>query len=554
MTSTRLMTELLGTTRGRFVGLVLLCLVLFCFALGSNRALTAHEVLMAGTAKQMAMSGNWIVPTIGDHTWTEKPPLPQWLAGICALVLGGFNEWTMRLPFAVSGVVVVLLTVRLMTRLFDARIGWLSGVIQATTVYTVMYARLAESDMLLLVFVLGAITAFQEVETRLTTLSPAELQRYRLTFWTLLGLTNLAKGVAFGAVLIVFTCGGWILLRRDWQAVRRWWSPLGILLGVAVAIAWPVAVVVYDPAALELWKRHLFDRAAGTLGYTQPPWYYLVQWPLQMLPWTPFLLLAVPQSLLAARREAGSDRFCWWWFLGQMCLLSCSSGKHHHYLIYALPALSPIAAQGLLLAASQLRDVSKSWKLWTVGLPLAAGGLLIAGIIAGTQRNEWRADGWVFVPLLSLGFVVLAWQLARRNVLRSAGVLLSLIVMGHVYAQVVVMPRVDTSAADKRFLAEVDRAVGREQVLVACGSQEMAQHIFYLQRPVIGIWNPADLPQALPPSDQIYVIARGNARADLALLGSVEQILQSTYTRREKSPHDRFTLFRVKPAPSLAAK
>ncbi len=552
--STQWIEEMLGTTRGRAVGLILLCAVLFFFSLGSNRALTAHEVLMAGTAKQMALSGNWIVPWIGDHTWLEKPPLPQWLAGICALLLGGFNEWTMRLPFALSGVVVVLLTVRLMTRLFDARIGWLSGVVQATTVYTVMYARLAEADMLLLVFVLGAITVFQEVETQFATLTPSELQRYRLIFWTLLGLTNMAKGVAFGAVLIVFTCGGWILLRWDWQAVRRWWSPLGLVLGTSVAVAWPVAVVIHDPTALELWKRHLFDRAAGTLGYTQPPWYYLVQWPLQMLPWTPFLLIAAPRSMLVARNEAGSDRFCWLWFLGQLCLLSCSSGKHHHYLIYALPALSPIVAQGLVFAANQLRDLQNSWRRWTVGLPIVAGGVLVAGIVAGSLRSEFRIDGWVFVPLVSAGCVLLAWQLARRNVMKSGAVILGLIVLGHVYSQVVVMPRVDTSAADKRFLAAVERTVGRDQVLAACGSQEMAQHIFYLERPVIGIWNPADLPQALPPSDQIYVIARGHARAELALLGSVEQILQSTYTRREKSPQDRFTLFRVQPAASLAAK
>ncbi|MES2793441.1 MAG: glycosyltransferase family 39 protein [Planctomycetota bacterium] len=552
--STRGIKEMLETTRGRVAGLVLLCLVLFFFCLGSNRALTAHEVLMAGTAKQMAVSGNWIVPTIGDHTWLEKPPLPQWLAGMCAMLLGGFNEWTMRLPFAVSGVVVVLLTVRLMTTLFDARIGWLSGLIQATTVYMVMYARLAESDMLLLVFVLAAITVFQEVETRFTTMTASELQRCRLAFWVLLGLTNLAKGVAFGAVLIVFTCGGWILLRRDWQAIRRWWSPLGILLGAAVAVAWPVAVVLHDPEALDLWKRHLFDRAAGTLGYTQPPWYYLVQWPLQMMPWTPFLVLAAPASFRAARQQAGSDRFCWWWFLGQMSLLSCSSGKHHHYLIYALPALSPIVAQGLILAANQLRDLSISWKRWTVGLPILAVGGLVGGIVLGALRQEWRIDSWVFLPLVSVGLVLLTWQLAQRQVVRSAACLLSLVVVGHLYAQVVVMPRCDTSAADKRFLAEVDRTVGRQEVLAACGSQEIAQHIFYLDRPVFAIWNPIDLPKVLPPSEQIFVIARGHAQTELASLGSVEQILQSTFTRRERTPQDRFTLFRVKPSPALAAK
>lgn len=551
--STQWIGERLETPRGRTVGLVVLCLILFFVCLGSNRALTAHEVLTAGTAKQMVLSGNWIVPTIGDHTWSEKPPLPQWLAASCAIVCGGFNEWTMRLPFAIAGVVVVLLTVQLLTRMFDARIGWLSGIVQATSVYMVMYARLAESDMLLLVFVLAAMTVFQDVELQSACLTPSQLHRRRLAFWVLLGLTNLAKGVAFGAVLVLFTCGGWLLLNRDWRGLRRWWSPLGMCLAAGIAIAWPIAVAMYDPAAVTIWKRHLFDRAAGTLGYTQPPWYYLVQWPLQMLPWTPFLLLAVPQSLSAARRTAGSDRFCWWWFLGQLSLLSCSSGKHHHYLIYALPALSPIVAQGLIITADRLRDPANSWKFWTRGLTVSAMGLVLAGLVIGAQRAEWRLEAWGLVPVLSVGFVGLAWTLAQRRVAGSAAVLLSLIVMGHVYAQAVVMPRCDPSAADKQFLAEVERCVGPDDILAACGSQEIAQHIFYLERPVLGIWNAADLPKSLPTAARVYVIARGHTQSELAEWGRVAPLLQSRYTRREKSPQDRFTLFEVQRTTSLAA-
>ncbi len=541
---TRYIDESSNTTRYRTAGLIGVCLLLFFFYLGGNRALTYHEVLMAATAKQMVLSGNWLVPWIGDHSWVEKPPLPQWLAAACALV-GGFNEWTMRLPFAVSAVIVVLLTVRLMTRLFDARIGWLSGLAQATSVYMVMYARLAEADMLLLALVMGAITLFHEVETQYLTLNLTQLHHRRLAFWILLGLTNLAKGVAFGSVLVLFTCGGWLLLKRDWNALRRWWSPLGMALALCIALAWPVAVALSEPSAMELWKRHLFGRAAGSLGYTQPFWYYLIQWPLQLLPWTPFFLMAAPSSFAAARREAGSDRFCWWWFWGQLGLLSCSSGKHHHYLIYALPALSPIVAQGVIQCAAWMRSPTVSVRPLTLSIHLIAGTLLVAGLIVGSVRRESRLEGWMLAPVLCTGLIVVAWSLARRNALQSGAALLSLILLGHVYAQVVVMPRVDASAADKKFLAEVERQVGPEQILAACGSQEMAQHIFYLKRPIKGVWNPADLPQALPPSRQIYVIARGHAQTELAALGRVEPILQSTFSRREKSPQDRFTLFRV---------
>lgn len=533
-----------STIRLRLAGLIAVCLLLFFFCLGSNRALTYHEVLMASTAKQMVQSGNWIVPSIGDHTWLEKPPLPQWLAAICALV-GGFNEWTMRLPFAIAAVVVVLLTVRLMTRLFDSRIGWLSGVVQASTVYMVMYARLAEADMLLLAFVLGAITLFQEVETQYLTLNLTQLHRRRLAFWLLIGLTNLAKGVAFGAVLVLFTCGGWLLLNRDWRAIRRWWSPLGIVLALGIALAWPLAVALYEPAAVELWKRHFFGRAAGTLGYTQPVWYYLAQWPLQLMPWTPFFLLAVPASLAKARRESGSDRFCWWWFTGQLALLSCSSGKHHHYLIYALPALSPVVAQGLVKCAKWLRDPAVNLKPLTLGIGGIAASSLIAGIVFGSLRTEGRLEGWMLAPAVCAGLAVLTWNLGRRQTVYSAATFLGLVLLGHVYAQLVVMPRVDASAADKQFLAEVEGTVGPDQTLAACGNQEIAQHLFYLKRPVVGVWDPATLPQVASPSGQIYVIARGYAQTELATLGQVDKILQSTFTRREKSPQDRFTLFRI---------
>lgn len=549
----------------RTAGLICFCLILFCFCLGSHRALTAHEALLAGTAKQMVVSGDWLVPRIGDQTWLEKPPLPQWLAASTAVLCGDFNEWTMRLPFAIAGVIVVLLTVRIMTQLFDSQIGWISGIVQASSVYLVMYARLAESDMLLLAIVMAAIAVFVDVESRFhlrmighandqntvrPVYTPAELNRRRLAFWILVGCANLAKGLAFGSVLICFTCGGWLLLRRDWVAVRRWFSPPGILLAAGIAIAWPLAVVFSDPTALELWKRHLFGRAAGTLGYTQPAWYYLTQWPTQLLPWTPFLFIAAPASCKSAFREARSDRFCWWWFLGQMALLSCSSGKHHHYLIYALPAMSPIIAQGVIQIADWVRSPLRSWKPASIMLATGGGILLCAGPLLDRLRPGYRIEAYALLPLLGIACLVLMWQLQQRSARRAWVTLLTVIVLGHIYAQVIVMPRVDTSAADKRFLAKVDSRLDQDAILSACGSQEMALHIFYLQHPVKGIWKPENLPAALPGVPNFYVIARGQAQKELESLGQVEQILQSEFTRRERSPADRFTLFHV----SLAAR
>jgi 4-amino-4-deoxy-L-arabinose transferase-like glycosyltransferase len=184
---------------------IVVAAIVFGVGLGSNRTLTDHEALLSGTTRQMVESRDWLVPRIGDQTWLEKPPLPYWLAATSAVTFGTFNEWTMRLPSALIGLVVVLLVMRLASRLFGPTVGVLSGLIQATCVYQVAYARLAEADILLQALVLGAIVVFVETEIRWNELSEREQRRLRLAFWVLIGLTNLSKGIAFGAVLVLLT-------------------------------------------------------------------------------------------------------------------------------------------------------------------------------------------------------------------------------------------------------------------------------------------------------------------------------------------------------------
>lgn len=77
--------------------------------------------------------------------------------------------------------------------------------------------------------------------------------------------------------------------------------------------------------------------------------------------------------------------------------------------------------------------------------------------------------------------------------------------------------------------------------------------MFYADRPVIGIWNPDDIPQKLATKSELYVIARGHAREQLAEWSHVEVLNQSSYTRRESTPDDRYTLFHVERPPLTAA-
>lgn len=534
--------------------LLVLTAILYLTCLGSNRALTDHEALMAGSAKQMVQQGDWLLLRIGDQLWLEKPPLPQWLAAITAIEFGTFNEWTMRLPFALTGIGVVLVVTQLMSRLLGPKLGLLAGFVQATSVYQVSYARLAESDVILQFFVLSAVAIFIDTECERDTLSSRDQSRRLWAFWVLLGCTNLAKGLVFGAVLTLLTCGGWFLVRGDWWGWRRWFSPVGMIAAVAIAAAWPVAVVLSDPTALQLWTDHTVGRAAGAIGYTKPFWYYATTWPTQLLPWTPFFIIGLPVSYRLLKSESqGPDRFFWWWMLSQPLLLSLSSGKHHHYLIYALPACSAITARGLFVTAAWLQDQTRSWTstIWLLK------GLILTGFVAAVAvMILWPTFRMDAIAMGVGSSCLLAWLVSaiqQRDARQAAIAMTAIFAGGHLYAQIGVLPRRDPSAADKAFIIAASESLPRDGVLVASGSQEIARHMFYADRPVIGIWNPDDIPQKLATKSELYVIARGHAREQLAEWSHVEVLNQSSYTRRESTPDDRYTLFHVERPPLTAA-
>ena len=150
--------------RGQWLALGGITLLLYTFNLGGARVMTDHEHLVLGPAKRALHEGHWIVRHIGDRTVSEKPPLPMWAAAVGG-ALGGANEFGMRLPFALTGVAVVLLVAGLMARLFGRTIGLLSGWIQATVVYMGTYARMAEVEILLLFLVLAAMTVFLKLQS-----------------------------------------------------------------------------------------------------------------------------------------------------------------------------------------------------------------------------------------------------------------------------------------------------------------------------------------------------------------------------------------------------
>lgn len=414
---------------------------LYTWYLGPCRCITGHECHNIEAAREMAASGDWLVPRIAGQPWLEKPPLPHWCIALAGCVSGGFDTWTARLPSALAGLAGVLVLAALASRWFGPTRGLLTGLVQATTFYQLCYARLAEADIYLWLMVVAAIALFgrELVEPR----APAT-GTGRLAFFTLLGATNLAKGPMFGTVITLAPCVAFVLLQRRWSGWKwlLYWP--GLLVAAALAVAWPAAILTFYPQADDLWWIHTFGRLHSETSINPKPlWYYLTTLPWQIIPWGLPMLVALPAAVQRGWREPGSaDRFLCLWLLVPLVVLSIPAAKHHHYLIYALPPCSFWAADGLL----RLRERLGSLLRRRAGLALTAvavAGGLAAALTVARRWPEHARDAACLTTLALAGCAVVGWGLARARYRMAAISLFALVwcVVGYVHA--VIMPVTD---------------------------------------------------------------------------------------------------------------
>ena len=134
--------------------------------LGSSGRLTYHEAFVAQAAREMIARVAVLVPTIDGQSWLEKPPLAFWLVALAGRASGEVTEFVARVPSAVAATLLALGVAVFTARRFGPDVGWLAGLIQATTLWTVMRGRLAEADILLACLVTWTMVAFDRLRTQ----------------------------------------------------------------------------------------------------------------------------------------------------------------------------------------------------------------------------------------------------------------------------------------------------------------------------------------------------------------------------------------------------
>jgi len=367
--------------------------------LGSAR-LSYHEAIVAQSAREMLVSGAWHVPTLDDSPWLEKPPLLHWLVLIASRVAGDVTELAARLPSGCASVLMAMAVATLGARQFGSTVGGLAGCVQALTSWTVIRGRLVESDMILACLIAWTIVALDRLREEE---QPSTRKWLARAVWLGIGATSLAKGIGFGAALIVATTALIVTWDRNWPLLRSLVDLPGMAMALMITLAWPAMILARYPEALSLWTTHVADRLADrpeVFAGRASWWAYAPAVLGQTLPWTPLALVGAWSSWARACRERGGpDRLLWAWAVGPLVLLSLATIKNAHYAIHALGPWSVWAALGLVKSGDWLAARGRSRQKMRPGLAVILVAIAIAfglglGVLA--PRLDRRSAEWSF--------------------------------------------------------------------------------------------------------------------------------------------------------------
>lgn len=531
-----------------WIAIVVFSSALFLFALG-DKALTEHEMYVAGIARQMIEEGGWGVPRIADFPWLEKPPLAQWLAGLSFVVTGTFSEFTARLPTAIAGVALAVVTGWLAARIYGARVGLLGGLMVASSFPVLRYARLAETDIYLVLLVASALAAFYSVaDKRASGLPPSRAPV--IAFWCFAGLVNLAKTPLFGAALIGVTIAAWLLWTGQWRVVRDMFAPLWILVAVVICIAWPAYIVAVGlgPEFTDELYRHFIMRAAGGMN-DKPFWYYLPFVAIYPLPWTPLVVIGAWHAGAAGiLRRSAADCLLLCWTIAPVALLSMSAGKSHHYLLSTMPAYAILAACGLDRLLTWYRGAPDR-TLRHIGWASAGTGVaMVAAAWWASYRFEPYAPAIVMIGLtLAAASVIGGLALMRRLIAASTAAMFVAVLVIASLMRVPPFVDEDAFAADRDFLRRAESHVPPGRPIVATGGPDITRFLFYLRPPVNTAWLPMDVTPRDYGEWPAYVVARSRFAKDLEGLGEVTVVDESAHVDSGRDISDRLTLYRVDP-------
>ena len=438
------------SARNTALALTLFALVFLSLNIGGYDLWAPDEPRYAQVAREMLHSGNWFTPFINGEPYLEKPPAFFWSIAAASWPFGDVSALTARVPSALAAALTVFMTYALALRLFNDRIAWWSAIILMTTSRFWWQARTAQIDMVLTALLTVSLYAFwRHVE------SPA--RRWRVLFFAVIGVALLTKG----PVGILFPLLLWF--------AYHWWRPdarkrfpiaWGTIGASVFALLWfvparfAVATGGAGAAIGEDFYRQVIGRAFLGISKAQPPWYYFLELPVDLVPWT----LVAPWTIvwLWRNRQHDNVRLLIAWILPALVLFSLIAGKRQVYLLPLFPAFA-IALAGSVIpllddARTRYRNIAST--VWIATLVAIAS----IPLVIANRLPEWSTPIlYVFTAIAVPAAIATAIELWRNQSRRLPALLAIPIALLMAATALTALPRLNDAKSAKAFCAPLQQ-------------------------------------------------------------------------------------------------
>lgn len=346
----------------------------------------------AEIGREMLVNHEWIVPTLHQEPYLDKPPLFYWLLALSYRCFG-VHDWAARLVPAGAAWISILATGLLGRRIAGNVPSLLAATALSLALGFMFAGRFLVLDSVLSLFIgLSMFCAYEAVRG----------ERVGWAWWlcssAFCGLAILTKGpVAVVLTLPPLAAHGWLSGQTRKLSLWHWLAYLAV--AGALVVPWFAMVLAANSNFTDhfFWDHHVARFLSG-LNHPEPFWYYAPVLLLGGMPWT-VLLLPWLYYLFSSHRDVAATRspahgFFLLWAAWCLFFFSLSSCKLPPYILPAAPALALLL--GLFveqLAVGQgLADRFPRLQRWA---PLAATGSLGTALFVLVWIAWWAGlEAW----------------------------------------------------------------------------------------------------------------------------------------------------------------
>ena len=279
--------------------IIILAIVMMIPFLGLTDFNTKGEPREAVVAYTMLEHGNWILPINNGGDIPYKPPFFHWCIAFFSLFIGHVNEYTSRLPSAVSLVLMTIGGFVFYAKRKNAPTSLIAAILTLTAFEVHRAGMNCRVDMVNTAFMVGAMYLLYRWW---------EKGKHQLPWLAILCMSGatLTKGPV-GIILPCFVMGVFMLTQREnfWGIV--WRMALTALLSLVIPFCWYYAAYLQGgDEFLRLVKEENIDRFMGKMAYEShenPAWYNLLT---LITGWLPYTLLLFSLFILPWKKFSKS--------------------------------------------------------------------------------------------------------------------------------------------------------------------------------------------------------------------------------------------------------